>query len=170
MHRDSNPVHAMIECSLTRNIYMKHFSTIDPQLFYSFPILVEEKSKIDGIVELLEYSGVAEYLKTEEENQSQTGRPRYNPYDLFAAILLGFTIGKPTLREIESSCQNDLRFICILKGKIPDHTTISRFITGLILLRKTEIFTCITKAIFEKCNLEMDICFIDGTKQEAKPN
>ena len=58
---------------------MKHFSTIDPQLFYSFPILVEEKSKIDGIVELLEYSGVAEYLKTEEENQSQTGRPRYNP-------------------------------------------------------------------------------------------
>ncbi len=88
MHRDSNPVHAMIECSLTRNIYMKHFSTIAPQLFYSFPILVEEKSKIDGIVDLLEYSGVAEYLKTEEENQAQTGRPSYNPYDLFAAILL----------------------------------------------------------------------------------
>ena len=163
-------MHAMIECSLTRNIYMKHFSTIAPQLFYSFPILVEEKRKIDGIIELLEYSEVAEYLKAKEEDQAQTGRPSYNPYDLFAAILLGFTIGKPTLREIESSCQNDLRFIYILKGKIPDHTTISRFITEVILPRKTEIFTCITKAIFKKCNLEMDICFIDGTKQEAKPN
>lgn len=170
MHRDSNPVHAMIECSLTRNIYMKHFSTIAPQLFYSYPILVEEKSKIDGIIELLEYSGVAGYLKTEEENQAQTGRPSYNPYDLFAAILLGFTIGKPALREIESSCQNDLRFIYILKGKIPDHTTISRFITEVILPRRTEIFTCITEAIFRECNLDMDICFIDGTKQEAKPN
>ena len=69
MHRDSNPVHAMIECSLTRNIYMKHFSTIAPQLFYSFPILVEEKRKIDGIIELLEYSEVAEYLKAKEEDQ-----------------------------------------------------------------------------------------------------
>ncbi len=108
---------------------MKHFSTIAPQLFYSFPISEEEKKRIDGIIELLEYSGVAGYLKPEEEKQVQAGRPCYDCCALFAAILLGFTIGKPTLREIESSCRNDLRFIYILKGKIPDHTTISRFIT-----------------------------------------
>ena len=163
-------MHAVIECSCRRNIYMNYFSTITPQLFYSFPILGKEKEKIDGILELLEYSGVAEYLKTEDNEGNNTGRPSYSTYDLFAAILLGFAIGQPTLREIESSCQNDLRFIYILKGKIPDHTTISRFITEVILPKRAEIFSCITKAIFEKCSITMDTCYIDGTKQEAKSN
>lgn len=77
---------------------------------------MKEKEKIDGFLELLEYSGVAEYLKPEEDEGNNTGRPSYSTYDLFASILLGFAIGKPTLREIESSCQNDLRFIYILKS------------------------------------------------------
>ena len=57
-------MHAVVDCSCRRNIYMKHFSTIAPQLFYSYPIVEEEREQIDGILGLLEYSGVAEYLET----------------------------------------------------------------------------------------------------------
>lgn len=149
---------------------MNHFSTITPQLFYSFPMQEEEKRRIDGFIELLESSGVSEYIKLDEHETAKPGRPSYNPYDLFAAVLLGFAIGKPTLREIESSCRNDIRFIYILKGKIPDHTTISRFITEVITPKRNELFSCITAAIFSNCSLDMDTCFIDGTKQEAKSN
>ena len=67
---------------------MKHFSTIAPQLFYSYPIVEEEREQIDGILGLLEYSGVAEYLETGEAELPQTGRPGYNPCDLFAAITI----------------------------------------------------------------------------------
>ena len=163
-------MHAVVDCSCRRNIYMKHFSTIAPQLFYSYPIVEEEREQIDGILGLLEHSGVAEYLETGESELPQTGRPGYNPCDLFAAITIGFALGKATLREMESACRNDLRFIYVLKGKVPDHTTISRFITDVVLPKRTEIFSCITRAVFELCSLSMDTCYIDGTKIEARPN
>ena len=148
---------------------MKHFSTIHGQLFYSFPIQEEEKTKIDGIIALLEESGVAEIL-CNDAKENNTGRPEYDPCMLFAVIILGFALGKASLREIESYCRNDIRFIYINDGKTPSYATISRFIKETIEPNINPIFTCITTKIYEKCGLKMDTCFIDGTKLEANAN
>lgn len=148
---------------------MRHFSTIGPQLFYSFPLLEEEIGKINDLMDIFEASGVSKIID-EQVSNNDFGRPGYDPYSLFSIILLAFAIGTPSLREIESSCRFDIRFIFILGENAPDHTTISRFINKVILPRRQEIFGCITKAIFDRCNINMETCFIDGTKQEAKPN
>lgn len=85
-------------------------------------------------------------------------------------VLFAFAIGNPTLREIEASCQYDIRFFHMLGGQYLDHTTISRFINKVILPRRNEIFSRIMKTIFDKYGIGMETCFIDSTKQEAKPN
>lgn len=149
---------------------MNNFRTIDLQLFYSFPIQVEEQDKLDQFLSLLESSGVQKYLSVHLDSESKIGRPTYDPHSLFAAILLGFSIGKASLREIETSCKNDLRFIYVMRGTYPSYSTISRFIQEVVAPQKEQIFACITKAIFEKCHLTMDPVFLDGTKQEAKAN
>ena len=84
---------------------MNHFRAIGTQLFYSFPIQVEEQCKLDAYLDLLESSGVWNYLSSVEKVDSQNGRPSYDPYALFAVILLGFSIGQASLREIETSCK-----------------------------------------------------------------
>ena len=148
---------------------MEEFSTKQGFLFYSFPLYEEEKEKIDGFLALLDRSGVAELLY-ERAKKGQCGRPSYDPYKLFAAVLLGFALGSPSLREMETSLRNDLRFIYVLEGEAPDHTTISRFINEVILPQKEELFSRIMKAIFASCGLTMDTAYIDGTKIEADAN
>ena len=71
---------------------------------------------------------------------------------------------------METSLRNDLRFIYVLRGKAPDHTTISRFINDVILPQKEELFSRIMEAIFASCGLAMDTAYIDGTKMEADAN
>lgn len=148
---------------------MNHFKQIGPQLFYSFPIQEEERIKLVNYLDILESSGVWKFIFVPEKTVS-AGRPPYDPYSLFAAILLGFSIGKASLREIETSCKNDLRFIFILGGECPSYATIARFIQEVITPHREAIFSCIMKAIFARCKITMDTIFLDGTKQQAKAN
>lgn len=148
---------------------MKEFSTKQGFLFYSFPLREEEKEKIDGLLALLDVSGISELLH-EKAKEEQVGRPSYDPYKLFAVVLLGFALGSPSLREMETSLCNDLRFIYVLEGEAPDYTTISRYINDVILPQQEELFSMIMKAIFDSCHLAMDTAYIDGTKVEADAN
>ena len=148
---------------------MDEFSTKQGQLFYSFPIYEEEKAKIDAIMSLLDRSGIAEVIG-KRARKGDGGRPPFNPCKLFAAVVLGFVFGHSSLREIESSCRNDLRFIYVLDNQVPDYSTISRFINGVILPLKELLFSMIMKTVFGECRIRPDTCYIDGTKQEADAN
>ena len=79
---------------------MKEFSTKQDLMFCYFP-LQEEKAKIDGILALLDRSGVAELIR-QHAKKGEGGRPSYNPYNLFAMILLGFAFGESSLRDIQT--------------------------------------------------------------------
>lgn len=155
---------------LAGTLTMAHFIAIERKLFYSFPLEEKEKIHLDGFLSLLESSGVYTYIDEYTLKSPTVRGATFNQYRLFATVLLGFTIGKPTLREIESSCRNDLRFIYVMGGAIPSYSTISRFIKDFFIPRKNVIYSCITNAIFENCRIEMDTLFLDGTKQEANAN
>ena len=148
---------------------MKEFSTKQGFLFYSFPLYEEEKAKIDGILSLLDRSGIEELIR-EKARKGNGGRPPYDPYKMFAAVLLGFALGSSSLREIETSCRNDLRFIYVMEGACPTYATVSTFINEVILPQGAELFRRITGAVFRLCGLGMETCYIDGTKFEADAN
>ena len=159
----------MIEFVLENISIMGKFSTKQRALFYSYTIQVEEVEKIDALLALLDKSGVEKYLKVKSEYDA-IGRPEFNPYAMFATIVYGFSMKNGPLRDLESGCRNDIRFMHLMEGKTPSYVAFSRFINQVIKPNAIEIFCCIVRAIFETLNINMDTCFIDGTKQEAKSN
>ena len=148
---------------------MGKFSTKEGFLFYPSTIQAEEKEKIDAFLSLLDESGVERFIK-DKDFYEVLGRTEYNSYSMFAAVLYGFAMGSPSLRDLESSCRNDLRYMYIMEGKTPSYAAFSRFINTVIKPNAFSIFTAVVKTIFSRCNISMATCFIDGTKQEAKSN
>lgn len=92
---------------------MSNFTTKQGALFYCYTIPSEQVSKINAFLEILEKSGVAKVIK-EAAKLSDFGRPGFNPYLMFAAIIYGFAVGAPSLRELETSCRYDIRFMYII--------------------------------------------------------
>ena len=96
---------------------MNHFTTKQGVLLYNYTIEVEQTTKIDKFLELLESSGVSELLKKENSDQ-ELGRPEIDSFRIFASILYGFAMGSSSLRELETSCKYDIRFVYIMNTTI----------------------------------------------------
>ncbi len=123
-------------------------------------------------MELLDKSGVCDLIKKQviHDERNKGGRPGYNVYNMLAAIIYSFAFNKASLRNIEDLCIYDLRIIYIMEYETPTYKTIGNFINEYIIPNRDKIFSLITKAIFEECNLKMDRAYIDGSKFEAEAN
>ena len=151
---------------------MSYYNTRQTFFILSSTIKVEEIEKINKFLQLLEKSGVCDLLKSLviHDKKNKGGRPGYNIYNMLAGILYSFAFNKASLRNIEELCTYDLRVIYIMENEIPTYKTIGNFINEYIVPNKEKIFSLITKAIFEECNLKMDKAYIDGSKFEANAN
>lgn len=150
---------------------MKYYNTKQIFLIPSFVIKEKEVLKINRFLELLEKSGVCDFLKSITDKELEKGgRPSYNQYNLLALVLYCFAFDKLSLRDIEEACFFDLRVIYIMNNEFPTHMTISNFINNYIVPNRERIFALVSKAIFTECMLSMDTIFIDGSKFEANAN
>ncbi len=153
---------------------MNYFTTKSLFFVPSLTNDVKESQKIEKFLLFLESSGVGKIIeestmKTDEEIW-KGGRPTYNPYNLLSIILLGFAFGKGTLREIESLCKFDLRFIHIMQDHQPSHQVIGNFINKILLPNIDKIYSCLLKQIFKEISLSYDNAYLDGSKFEANAN
>lgn len=150
---------------------MYYFTTSKLFLLPSFDIEVEEQRKIDKFLLFLDNSGVGKIINKYIKNEtSKGGRPSCNYYRLFATILYGFAFDKCTLRELETACKFDLRYITLMEQIKIDYTTISKFINKVIVPNEKEIFSKLCLQIKKEAEIEFDDAFIDGTKFEANAN
>lgn len=131
---------------------MPNFTIKQGGLFYCYTTPVEQMRKIDTFLSLLEESGIAEILKNVEK-QAGLGRPSFDPYAMFATIVYGFSVGSPTLRELEDSCLYDIRFKYLMNDETPDYSSFSRFINAYIKPNADLIFSLITKVYLKYCRL-----------------
>ena len=148
---------------------MGKFTTKQGVLFFSYTLDVEELEKIDRFLSLLDESGVAEVIKSHVSG-SKTGRPQYDIYKMLAAVIYGFAQSNGTLRTLEDRCKFDIRFMYIMGGETPSDACFCNFINEVIKPHTDEIFSAVTSTIMKKLSLDMDVCFIDGTKIEADAN
>lgn len=148
---------------------MPNFTTKQGALFYCYAPPAEQLAKIDKWLSVLDQSGVANLLG-QRFSEKAFGRPGLNPLAMFATILFGFAFGSQSLRELESSCKYDLRFIYLMNGDQPDYSTFSKFINKIIKPQAEEIFARTVASYLQTCHLDLEECHIDGTKFEAKPN
>ncbi len=148
---------------------MDYFNTKQGVLFYCYTLGVEHRSKIDKFLSLLHESGIEKIIQKEQEKTTM-GRPEIDPFALFACILYGFTMGNFSLRDLEASCQYDIRYMYIMDNHAPSHISFGRFINKVIKPHQDEIFEAITIAIMKYFQIDFSDCFIDGTKIEANAN
>ena len=148
-----------------------YFTIRQQRMFPSYTIDVKEQAKIDRFLQLLNTSGVAIILDSvKNKDVSSGGRPSYDIYNLFSTSLYGFAFGSGTLRDLESSCKNDLRYLYLMQEEIPTYRTICNFINEYIVPNTDAIFQAINNAILNECGINLDDAYIDGTKIEANAN
>ena len=116
---------------------MYNFTTRTLFLFPSFSLDQEEQEKLDRFLLFLEESGVSKILNSVNTKCSANGgRPEYNPCHLLATILYGFAFGSGTLRDIESACHFDLRYIISwIKSALPSRPSLTSSISTLFPIR-----------------------------------
>ena len=150
---------------------MAYFTNSQGYLFLCSDIPFEEKQKLDDYLLLLEESEVGKIIEESiEKHLEKGGRPSYNPYRLFAAILYAFSKHSGSLRRIEDSLRFDTRFMYLMEQKVPSYSTISRFCNNIVVARQKKVFSCIVKAIIKRFNIDISDVFVDGTKLEANAN
>jgi len=150
---------------------MGHFSIYQQSLFPSYTIDVKEQQKIDRFLTLLDKSNVALILQSVNSTNKQLGgRPSYSIYHMFSMVLYAFAFTSGTLRDMESFCRNDLRFLYIMRGEVPNYKTISNYINTYILGNIEEIFKAVNGAILSECGIDISKVYFDGTKIEADAN
>ena len=113
---------------------MAYFTNFQDYFFLCSDLSAEEKRKLDEYLWLLENSGVGRIIaEAVDKDLGKGGRPSYNPYRLFAAILYAFSKHSGSLRRIEDSIRFDTRFIYLMEQKVPSYSTISRFCNNKLL-------------------------------------
>ena len=97
-------------------------------------------------------------------------KTKIHPVRMFAVILYAYSRGIYSTRDIEIAYHENIKFRFLLQNsKIPDHSTISRFLTKIENLLP-ELFEQFFKIIFKLENISTDTIYIDGTKIEAYAN
>ena len=150
---------------------MAYFTDFQDYFFLCSDISPEEKRKLNDYLRILEDSGVGEIISEAiNKDPEKGGRPSYNPYRLFAAMLYAFSKHSGSLRRIEDSIRFDTRFIYLMEQKVPSYSTISRFCNNIVVARQRKIFSYVTKEIIRKFGIDTSDTFVDGTKLEANAN
>lgn len=149
---------------------MGHFMPKQLSFFISYNKKMKELEKIDKLIEILDESGVGDIIEKALEKDTNIGRKGYDPYDLFTAIIYGFSKHSGSIRKIEDSIIYDVRFNYIMGKALPSYVTISSFFNNVIVNNHKEIYVSILRTIINKYNINVEDVFIDGTKFEANAN
>jgi transposase len=61
----------------------------------------------------------------------ETGRLAYDPKILLKVVLLGYSRGLISSRQIERACKENVTFMALTCGEQPDHSTIAAFVSSM---------------------------------------
>lgn len=134
----------------------KIFHLVEYQISEDDPV-----RKLSKILEAMDFSKLMQVF---------SHKTKVHPIRMFAIILYAYSRGLYSTRDIEIACYENIKFRFLLQdSEIPDHSTISRFLTKIEDLLP-ELFEQFFKLIFEIENISTDTIYIDGTKIEAYAN
>jgi len=96
-------------------------------------------------------------------SNDDTGRPAYDPRVLLKVVLLAYSRGIIHSRKIERACRENITFMALACGQVPDHSTIATFVSSM----KDEIepmFRDVLLACEEMNLLDSTAFSLDGCK------
>lgn len=148
---------------------MARFKPYDYSQGLIVPVNLEEQIQPGTFEYALHHLIEARYddsFLAEEFANDETGRPAYPPKLMLKAILFAYSQGILSSRKIERACKHNVRFMALLCGEGPDHSTIAEFI------RKLEgqlpaIFADVLMVCHEEALLDGTRFAVDGLKLPA---
>lgn len=150
---------------------MPYFITKQLSLFSSYQLNKKEEEKLNKFLLFLENSGIGELIHQEcYKDHSKGGRPPYNYYNLFAASIYAFSKHLGTLRKIEESFKYDVRFMYLMGNENPSYAKIGEFLNNLFVKFHHKIYSLLVFEFIKETGINIDDCFLDGTKIEANAN
>lgn len=126
----------------------------------------------DGLHTLMRVTERMDFTQLDRAYVRRTKTGEATPKQMFELVILGFTNGKYSLRELEEACRCDIRFMYVLGDKqIPDHARFGRFIRERFGSEVGEhLFYQFVGILRELGEVEGETVFVDGTKIEANAN
>jgi len=150
---------------------MPYFNIKQLGLFSSYQLNKKEEEKLNKFLVFLENSGIGELIHQEcYKDHSKGGRPPYNFYNLFAASIYAFSKHPGSLRKIEESMIYDVRFMYLMENETPSYVKIGEFLNNLFVKFHHKIYAMLVSQFIKDTGINIDDCFIDGTKIEANAN
>ena len=126
-----------------------------------------EKQLSPGTLEFAIHYIIEEHLDLSMFNtrykNDDIGRKAIDPKVLLKIILLGYSRGLTSSRQIEKACRENIIFMAMTCGEVPDHTTIATFVSSMEL-EITNIFTQVLMICEEEGLLGGTHFSIDGVK------
>ena len=94
-----------------------------------------EKRIVEGTLEHTIHYMVEKRMDTgifeERFKNDETGSPAYHPKVLLKVILLAYSRGLLSSRDIERACRENVVFMALAGEQKPDHSTIARFVSSM---------------------------------------
>lgn len=94
-----------------------------------------EKQLTPGTLEFAIYILVQRYIDTtvfESRYQNDdTGCPAYDPKLLLKVVLFAYSRGIISSRKIEQACRENITFMALAGGMVPDHSTLAAFVSSM---------------------------------------
>ena len=138
----------------------------------ALPIEVDTLIPTDESVRLLDWLlEDLDYTKLYQSYSREGRNPVVSPKTLFKVLILAYSQGIYSSREIERACRINLTFRWLLRNeKTPDHNTIARFRKERLAHCAEALFTQLVEKLFSMGEIAFENLFIDGTKMEANAN
>ena len=132
------------------SIYQGNYTVYQPALQLPLSIVYEDaipNGDISRTVkEVVEGVNINKYIDFSRRNIYG-----YNAVQMFECVLLAFALkGYASLRDLESLCRNDIRFMFIMNGEKPSFMAFQRFIKYDLKYGIEDIFIDINEYIAER--------------------
>lgn len=108
---------------------MKFIQGTDRTQHALFPTCLEDSLEFDNETRLIDLFIASLDLKSLgfEMDFVDNGRPAYHPGDLLRLFIYGYINRIRSSRSLEKECKRNIELLWLMKGLVPDHTTISNF-------------------------------------------
>ena len=113
---------------------MAKYKSYDYSQSVLIPVCLDEQL-MPGTLEFAIHTLVQTRIDTsvfdQRYNNDETGREAYDPKILLKVVLLGYSRGLISSRQIERACKENVTFMAIACGEQPDHSTIAAFVSSM---------------------------------------
>ena len=140
-----------------------NYTAFQFKLPLDFYLNIPSDDPVTSFVEIMKGLDTSKYFK----KIPHRGNQGYDPHMMLNVVLFAFMNNVPSLRELETLCRYDIRYMWMADNERPSFMAFQRFISNILSHEVEDIFYDICRRLIEIEKIDVSVLYIDGTKIEA---